>query len=79
MFYVYVLQSINLPDKFYIGYTSDLKRRLYEHNHKMSAHTKKYAPWEIKNYIAFRDENSAKKFEQYLKTGSGRRFIKLHL
>ncbi|MEE1110815.1 MAG: GIY-YIG nuclease family protein [Alphaproteobacteria bacterium] len=40
MFYVYILQSINFQDKFYIGYTSDLKRRLYEHNHKMSAHTK---------------------------------------
>ena len=79
MFYVYILQSIEFPWHFYVGCTSDLKRRMYEHNHRLSTHTKKYVPWKIKNYIAFENECTAKLFEQYLKTCSGRRFIKKHL
>ena len=79
MFYVYILQSQNSPEQFYVGYTSDLKRRLYEHNHHLSLYTKRYAPWKIKNYMAFENAHTAKLFEQYLKTCSGRRFIKKHL
>ncbi len=79
MFYVYILQSQIFPDRFYIGYTADLKRRLYEHNNGLSVHTKKYKPWYLKNYVAFQDEEKARRFERYLKTGSGRRFVKQHL
>ena len=68
MYYVYILQSINNPENFYIGYTDDLKRRLSEHNNGQSIHTNKYKPWKIKNYIAFNDEQKAKDFETYLKT-----------
>jgi predicted GIY-YIG superfamily endonuclease len=28
MYYVYILKSLGLKDKIYIGYTSDLKKRL---------------------------------------------------
>ncbi|MCH7974756.1 MAG: GIY-YIG nuclease family protein, partial [Bacteroidetes bacterium] len=31
-YYVYVLQSINNPDKFYVGYTINIKDRLTKHN-----------------------------------------------
>lgn len=78
MFYVYILQSINFTDKFYIGYTDDLKRRLKEHNYEHVGHTDKYRPWRIKNYFAFDDEQKARKFEIYLKSQCGREFIKRH-
>jgi len=78
MFYVYILQAINYTDVFYIGYTTDLKKRLKEHNSGQSIHTNKYKPWKIKNYIAFDDEQKARDFEIYLKTHSGRKFCKLH-
>ena len=78
MFYVYILQSINFPENFYIGYTADLKQRLKEHNNGNSIHTNKCKPWLIKNYIAFDDEQKAKDFETYLKTHSGRKFCKNH-
>lgn len=78
MYYVYILESINNPDAFYIGYTADLKQRLKEHNSGQSIHTNKYIPWKIKNYIAFYDEQKAKDFEIYLKTHSGRKFCKNH-
>ena len=78
MFYVYILQSISLPDNFYIGFTNDLKKRITEHNSGKSIHTDKYKPWKIKNYFAFDTEQKAKDFEIYLKTHSGRRFCKNH-
>ena len=78
MYYVYILQSIGFPDRFYIGYTNALKRRLAQHNSEHTGHTEKYRPWRIKNYFAFDDEQKAKDFEQYLKSQSGREFIKRH-
>jgi len=79
MFYVYILQSLNQPDRFYIGTTTDLRERLQKHNRCEVAHTSKYAPWRIKTYIAFSDRDRAYSFERYLKSGSGRTFAKRHL
>ena len=78
MFYVYILQSIDFPNNFYIGFTTDLKQRLSEHNSGKSVHTKKFKPWKLKNYVAFDNEEKAKNFETYLKTHSGRNFCKNH-
>ncbi len=78
MYYVYILQSVNFPDKFYIGYTNDLKRRLMQHNNEHAGHTEKYRPWKIKDHFALDDEQKAKDFEKYLKSQCGREFIKKH-
>jgi predicted GIY-YIG superfamily endonuclease len=45
MWYVYIIRSINFPKQEYIGATSDLKRRLPEHNTGKSTHTAKFKPW----------------------------------
>jgi predicted GIY-YIG superfamily endonuclease len=74
MKYVYILQSIAFPERFYVGLTKNLKGRLAEHNLGKSIHSNKYAPWKLKTYIAFSDEQKAFEFERYLKTGSGRSF-----
>ena len=76
MFYVYILQSGNFPEHFYVGLTHNLKLRFKEHNEGKAQHTNKYKPWKIKCYIAFDDQAQAKIFEQYLKTHAGRRFQK---
>jgi predicted GIY-YIG superfamily endonuclease len=81
MHYTYILQSEKDPNHFYIGSTSDLKRRLTEHNSGKSIHTNKFLPWKIKNYIAFEEQEKAEKaekFEKYLKSGNGRIFTKKH-
>jgi predicted GIY-YIG superfamily endonuclease len=78
MKYVYVLQSSEYPDRHYIGCTADLKRRVSDHNRGESAHTKKFAPWNLISYIAFSNSDKADKFEVYLKSGSGRAFAKRH-
>jgi putative endonuclease len=47
MYYTYVLYS-EKHDKIYIGYTSDIKKRLARHNSiNNKGYTKKYQPWEV--------------------------------
>ncbi len=63
MKYVYILRSIAFPDRYYTGITDDLKTRLARHNSKEVPHTSKYAPWQLKTYVAFSDEKQAFEFE----------------
>jgi predicted GIY-YIG superfamily endonuclease len=79
VFYVYILESIGEPGRFYIGVTADLRVRLRDHNRGKVPHTSKYAPWRVKTYIAFSDEQQARNFERYLKSASGRAFAKKRL
>ena len=72
--YVYILRSLKAPDRHYVGVTADLRARLKRHNAGEVTHTSKFAPWEIKTYLAFSDEGQAFAFEKYLKSASGRAF-----
>jgi len=76
MYYVYVLKS---PRQFYIGSTSDLKRRFTEHQNGKSKSTKHRGPWKIVYYEASQSIKDALKREKYLKTAWGRRYIKTRL
>lgn len=79
MHYVYVLESEVEPAHFYyVGVTTDLERRLQEHNAGKSIHTNKYKPWNLSVCIGFSDRTRALRFERYLKSGSGRAFAKKH-
>ncbi|MDR1207231.1 MAG: GIY-YIG nuclease family protein [Rickettsiales bacterium] len=78
MFYVYILQSINNPEHFYVGYTIDLKKRIKDHNSGFSIHTNKFKPWNLYYYSAFNTQEKAEKFEAFLKSGNGRIFQKKH-
>ncbi|MFZ5390964.1 MAG: GIY-YIG nuclease family protein [Patescibacteria group bacterium] len=79
MYYVYILQSVNFLKQRYVGYSVNLKKRLKDHNSGYSKHTDKFRPWILLSYFAFNSKLTAKRFEYYLKTGSGRAFIKNHL
>jgi len=74
MYYVYLLKSINNPDKTYIGYTTDLKQRLQKHNEGGSVHTSTDKPWRVVTFIGFDEASKAREFEKYLKVGSGNAF-----
>ena len=78
MKYVYMLQSLPFPERYYVGGTFHLQERLSDHNKGLSAHTKKFLPWKLVGYLAFSDHEKADKFELYLKTASGRAFAKKH-
>ena len=79
MKYVYLLQSVEYPDRTYGGLTEDLRSRLSAHNEGRSSHTDKYKPWRLVTYLAFSDERKAIEFERYLKTASGRAFANKRL
>jgi putative endonuclease len=79
LYFVYSIQSLPNPHKFYIGLTTDINRRLEEHNAGKSVHTNKHTPWILMSYTAFTDKSKAQRFESYLKTGSGRTFAKKRL
>lgn len=79
MHFVYMLQSMNTPTRWYVGLTDNVDRRLGEHNNGHSIHTNKFKPWKLKSYTAFVERERAEAFEQYLKSHSGRAFSKKHL
>jgi putative endonuclease len=76
--YVYMLQSVNHPEHWYVGLTHDLHERLQYHNAGKVSHTSKYLPWRIETAVAFRHKTKALAFEEYLKSQSGRAFAKKH-
>ncbi len=78
MKYVYLLKSVSVPEQRYVGMTSDLQRRLKEHNSGKSPHTSKHRPWRIAVAVRFEDDQRARDFEHYLKSGSGRAFANRH-
>ncbi len=77
-FYVYVLKSISHPNQIYTGFTEDLNKRLSDHDAGRARHTSKYAPWQCLVALRFPTKHKALEFERYLKTGSGRAFLKRH-
>ncbi|ESY71424.1 excinuclease ABC subunit C [Mesorhizobium sp. LNHC252B00] len=77
--YVYLLESKAVGGERYIGVTSDLKRRIAEHNAGKSSHTSKFLPRRIVTYIGFSNRARATSFERYLKSGSGHAFANKHL
>lgn len=77
MYYVYILRcSDNKP---YTGCTEDLKDRLKRHQLGNVPATKNRLPVNLITYIAFQDKYLAFNFEKYLKSGSGRAFLKKRL
>ncbi|NMC63250.1 MAG: GIY-YIG nuclease family protein, partial [SAR324 cluster bacterium] len=79
MKYVYILRSLNNAGKSYIGITGDLRKRLRQHNSRLSIYTKQFAPWKLESYVAFSNAEKAMDFERYLKKSGGWRFAKRRL
>jgi predicted GIY-YIG superfamily endonuclease len=78
-FYVYILQSELDAERFYTGLTDNLIERFRSHNAGRVLHTAKWRPWRLKAYVGLRDRVRAADFERYLKSSSGRAFVKKRL
>lgn len=74
MHYVYLIRSINFPDKTYVDLTDNLTERLNADNYGSSSHTKTYQSWRLEVFIAFDNRFKAAAFEKYLKSHSDRSF-----
>ena len=76
--FVYVLRSDADARRHYTGITSDVVARLEWHNHGPCGCTTHHRPWSLVVSMEFRAETAARRFERYLKSGSGRAFTKRH-
>ena len=74
MYFTYILQS-EVDKSFYIGYTSDLQKRLSGHNAGMSRYTSKKAPWKIVYFESFETKSEAIKRELFLKRQKSRELL----
>ena len=75
---VYIVRSDNFPSRHYTGITSDVRARLQWHNRSTRGYGVRYRPWSLVVSIEFPEEAAARRFERYLKSGSGRAFAKRH-
>jgi len=73
-FYVYVLESQRDKEN-YVGFTTNLKRRIEEHNKGLNFSTGFRRPFKLIYCEVCTDENDARRREKYLKTTRGRRFL----
>ena len=71
MFTTYVLRS-ETSGALYTGSTSDLNRRVAEHNSDLSIWTKGRGPWKLLHREDFAALAEAVRRERYFKTGKGR-------
>lgn len=79
MYYVYVLQSTG-NKSWYIGYSANLRQRVERHQKGDGARTtSRKEGWKLIYYEAYLDERDAKGRERFLKSGSGRTFLKKQL
>jgi putative endonuclease len=79
MFYAYILGSEQNPERFYYGFSSDLKKRLKVHNQGGNISTRTGIPWTLAWYGGFESESAPSDFERYLKTASGKAFARKRL
>jgi putative endonuclease len=70
MFYVYILLS-KKDNKRYIGMTSDIQRRILEHNSGLVKSTKHRRPLELLHLEEFSNKNDALSREKQLKNKKG--------
>ncbi len=75
MFFVYALKSLN-RNYIYIGMTSELEVRIKRHNEGKNRTTKPYSPFVLIYTKEFETRIEARKHEKYMKSGSGREFLK---
>ena len=77
-YYVYVLRSLK-DGLFYIGYSENLKQRVYDHNMGKNVSTKNRRPLQLIFYEAFPSKPDALRRESYFKTTKGKTTLKLML
>ncbi|MGQ9696207.1 MAG: GIY-YIG nuclease family protein [Thermodesulfobacteriota bacterium] len=74
-FFVYILKS-ELTGNSYVGHTSNLQKRLTEHNHGKNPSTKNKRPWKLIYKEEFPTRSQATLKEKYFKSIPGRLELK---
>ena len=72
--YCYILYSAKL-DKYYVGSTPDVERRLDDHNRGKEKFTRMGIPWKLVHVEEFETLTQARQREKYIKRMKSRIFI----
>ena len=70
---VYIIQSLS-DNTYYIGYSSNIEKRLEEHNKGLSRFTSKKIPWKLVYTECFVTKTEALQREKFLKRQKNRSF-----
>ena len=73
--FVYVIQN-SKDFRLYVGMTRNVEKRIEEHNKGLTPSTQFYRPWKLVYLEEYPDRISARNREKYLKSGSGKEFLK---
>ena len=74
MYIVYILYS-NSSNRFYVGYTNDLDRRINEHNRKKGKFTDAGIPWKLVHSEQYSTKKEAMSREKFIKSKKSKSFI----
>ena len=74
MFYTYVLLS-ELNNRYYIGSTKDISRRVAQHNDGKSRSTKSYRPWKLVYSESFQTLAEARQREREIKSWKSHEYM----
>ena len=79
MYYVYILENQN-DKSWYIGYSFNLKQRVRSHQEKQGGQTtSRKENWKLIYYEGYLSKLDAQGRERFLKSGSGRKYLKKQL
>ncbi len=76
--YIYVLKSLK-DGELYTGSTTNLKERLKRHEQGHVPSTRDRRPLELIYYEFSKNEHDNRMREKYLKTGRGKKYLKVRL
>ncbi|MBB2146354.1 GIY-YIG nuclease family protein [Pedobacter sp. LMG 31464] len=75
IFYVYAIKS-DVDQRIYVGFSSNVLKRLAEHNAGKTKSTKGFRPWQLIYSEPIVSRIAAREKEKYLKSGIGKEFLK---
>ena len=75
MYTVYAIKS-EVDGRIYVGFTSNLERRIKEHNSGKTKSTKGFRPWNLIYFEKVEGRKEARLREKYYKSGIGKEFLK---
>ena len=74
MYTFYILYSERL-DRYYVGYSNDIQRRISEHNRKKGKYTDYGIPWVLIYSEVYESKKAAMDRERYIKSRKSKQFI----
>jgi len=75
MITVYAIKSVS-RNYIYVGMSQHLQKRIDRHNRGYERTTRAYRPFELIHQEEFPSREEARKKEKYLKSGTGKEFLK---